>query len=193
MIGIDVNASPFHLAWSEVDENGNLKEYGKISLHELLNQPGSKRRYLLWHVAHQLVSLAQKKGKAVVIENVKKLPKGKRGDGLANLRRKLHQFVYKGLLEKIEILAKRAGIEIVKVNPAYTSVIGQFKYCPQYLINKDTAGAYVIGMRGMGFIDDVPRNYKRLLSDKEYLKCILEILKLKKEEIKKKFQAEKNK
>jgi len=193
VIGIDVNASPFHLAWSEVDENGNLKEYGRISLHELLNQPGSKRRYLLWHVAHQVVSLAQKKGKAIVIENIKKLPKGRRGDGLAKLRRKLHLFVYKGLLEKIEILAKRAGIEIAKVNPAYTSVIGQFKYCPQYLINKDTAGAYVIGRRGMGFIDDVPWNYKRLLSDKEYLKCILEILKLKKEEIKKKFQDEKNK
>ena len=28
-IGIDVNASPFHIAWSEVDRDGNLKKIWK--------------------------------------------------------------------------------------------------------------------------------------------------------------------
>jgi len=192
VIGIDVNASPFHIAWSEVDRDGNLKEYGKISLHELLNQSRNERQYLLWHVAHKIIDLAYEKRKAIVIENIKKLSKGRRGNGVAKLRKRLHQFVYKSLLEKIEIPARRAGIEIIKVNPAYTSVIGEFKYCPQYLIDKDTAAAYVMGRRGLGFADEMPENYKDLLSKKEFLEYTLEILESKKAEFKDKLQSEKN-
>jgi len=96
-------------------------------------------------------------------------------------------------LEKIEIPARRAGIEIIKVNPAYTSVIGEFKYCPQYRIDKDTAAAFVIGRRGLGFSDKIPENYKDLLSKKEFLEYALKILESKKKEFKDKLQSEKNK
>ncbi|MEM3426670.1 MAG: DUF2192 domain-containing protein [Nitrososphaerales archaeon] len=49
------------------------------------------------------------------------------------------------------------------------------KYYPQYLIDKDIAGAYVIGRRGLGYKDDVPENYLKLLSNKEYLESDNEI------------------
>ena len=192
-IGIDVNASPFHIAWSEVDRDGNLKKYGKISLYELLNQSRNKRQYLLWHIAHKIIDIAYEKRKAIVIENIKKLSKGRRGDGAFKLRKRLHQFVYKRFLEKIETLARRAGIEVIKVNPAYTSIIGEFKYCPQYLIDKDIAASYVIGRRGLGFADEIPENYKDLLSRKEFLEYALEILESKKKEFKNKLGSEKNK
>jgi hypothetical protein len=42
------------------------------------------------------------------------------------------------------------GVEIVEVNPAYTSIIGMLKYAPQLSIDKDIAGAYVIGKKGTG-------------------------------------------
>ena len=65
------------------------------------------------------------------------------------------------------------GVEIVEVNPAYTSVIGMLKYAPQLSIDKDIASAYVIGRRALGFKEDTPENYEKLLKDKAYLEFAL--------------------
>jgi hypothetical protein len=47
------------------------------------------------------------------------------------------------------------------------------KYAPQLSIDKDIAGAYVIGRRALGFREDMPENYERLLKDKVYLEFAL--------------------
>jgi len=169
VIGIDINAYPFHLALVHTTKDGNLKKYERISLGNLLEGSLEKREYLSWQIAHQVVRIAKREKKALVVENLEKLPKGKRGDGLPKLRQKLQKWVYKGLLQKIEIVAKRNGIQVIKVNPAYTSIIGKLKYAPLYNIDKDTAGAYVIARRGLGFKERLPKNYQNLLKDNEFL------------------------
>ena len=40
-------------------------------------------------------------------------------------------------------------------------------------IDKDIAGAYVIGRKALGFKEDTPENYKKLLKDKAYLEFAL--------------------
>jgi len=65
------------------------------------------------------------------------------------------------------------GVEVIEVNPAYTSVIGMLKYAPQLSIDKDIAGAYLIGRRALGFKEDMPENYEKLLKDKAYLEFAL--------------------
>ena len=192
VIGIDTNASPFHLAYAEIDREGNLKSYGRISLEGLIEKDKNKRELLSWQIAHAIVRLAQEKGKAIVIEELKGLPRGRRGDGLKKLRKRLHRFIYKGLLQKIEILAKRKGIEIIKVNPAFTSVIGQLKYSPQYGLDKDTAAAYVIGRRGMGFKEEIPKNYLKLLTAKEFLDYSLYRLEEERQRLKEELKRENN-
>ena len=169
IIGIDINAYPFHLALAIASKDGNLEKHQNISLHELLDISSEKRQYLEWQTAHQIVKIAKKENKAISMENLEKLPKGKRGDGFAKLRKKLQKWIYKRLLKKIEITARRNGVEVKKVNPAYTSVIGKLKYAPQYNIDKDIAGAYVIARRGLGFKEKLPKNYKELLNDIEFL------------------------
>jgi len=169
VIGIDINAYPFHLAIVHTAKDGNIEKYERISLDKLLEGSTEKREYLSWQTVHQVVGIAKREGKALVIENLEKLPKGKRGDGLPKLRQKLQKWVYKGLLQKIEIVARRNGIQVIKVNPAYTSIIGKLKYAPLYNIDKDIAGAYVIARRGLGFKERVPKNYKELLKDAEFL------------------------
>jgi IS605 OrfB family transposase len=169
VIGIDINAYHFHLAIVHTAKDGNLEKYERISLDKLLDGNSDKREYLSWQTAHQVVEIAKRERKAIVVENLEKLPKGKRGDGLPKLRRKLQKWVYKGLLQKVEIVAKRNGIQVIKVNPAYTSIIGKLKYAPLYNIDKDTAGAYVIARRGLGFKERLPKNYRKLLEDKEFL------------------------
>jgi len=198
IIGIDVNAYPFHLALATVSKDGNLENYQAISLHELLDVSSEKRQYLEWQIAHKIIKLAKEERKAISIENLQKIPKGKRGDGFTKLRSRLQKWSYKRLLEKIEILAKRNGIEIRKVNPAYTSVIGKLKYAPQYNIDKDIAGAYVIARRGLGYKEKLPKNYEKLLEDKDFLSYSIagiedNIAKLKKEIKEEKNQYKRNK
>jgi transposase, putative, N-terminal domain len=198
VIGIDINAYPFHLALATVSKDGNLENYQAISLHELLDVSSEKRQYLEWQIAHKIIEIAKEENKAIAIENLDKLPKGKRGDGFAKLRQKLQKWIYKRLLNKIEITARRNGIEIRKVNPAYTSLIGKLKYAPQFNIDKDIAAAFVIARRGLRFKESLPKNYKGLLNDKDFLlfsEASIEdkIAKLKKEIKEEKNQYKRNK
>jgi IS605 OrfB family transposase len=190
--GIDINAYPFHLALVHATKDGNLEKYERISLDKLLGGSSEKRTYLIWQTAHQIVGIAKRERKALVIENLEKLPKGKRGDGLPKLRQKLQKWVYKALLQKIEIVAMRNGIQVIKVNPAYTTIIGKLKYAPLYNIDKDTAGAYVIARRGLGFKDRMPKNYKGLLKDAEFISYTIAKIEDKIVKLKQKIREEKN-
>jgi len=169
VMGIDINAYPFHLALVYVSTDGNLEKFERIDLREMDGKTRNQREYIAWHIARQVAERALESGKAIVVENLQKLPKGKRSDGLAKLRRKLHKWTYKSILDKIEIYARRFGVQLIKVNPAYTSVIGKLKYSPMLSIDKDVAGAYVIGRRGLGFKEELPKNYRKLLKDEEFL------------------------
>jgi len=193
VIAIDTNASPLHLALAEVGKDGNLLSYQTISLHELIGLSKNRKEYKEWLIAHKIVEIAKKAGKAIAIENLEKVNKGFREDGKAGLRKRLHHWNFKGMLSKIERVAKLNGIEVIKVNPAFTSVIGALKYAPQLNIDKDIAGAYVIGRRALGFKEEIPENYLKLLSDDEYLSYAIESYEEKEKELKEKFNKETNK
>jgi IS605 OrfB family transposase len=173
VIAIDTNASPIHLAVAEVSKTGELLSYQTISLHHLIGLSQNSKDHQEWILAHQIVDLAIQKNKAIAVENLKKLKKGMRGDGKAELRKRLHQWNAKKFLQKLKRVAMLKGVEVVEVNPAYTSIIGMLKYAPQLNIDKDVAGAYVIGRRALGFKEDMPENYEKLLKDKAYLEFAL--------------------
>jgi transposase, IS605 OrfB family, central region len=192
VIAVDTNASPIHLAVAEVSKAGELLSYQTISLHNLLGLFQNSKDHQEWILAHQLIDLAIQKNKAIALENLKKLRKGKRGDGKAELRKRLHQWNAKKFLQKLKRVAILKGVEIVEVNPAYTSVIGMLKYAPQLNIDKDIAGAYVIGRRALGFKEDMPENYEKLLKDKAYLEFALKRYKEREEELKELVEKETN-
>jgi IS605 OrfB family transposase len=173
VIAIDTNASPIHLAIAEVSKTGELLSYQTISLHHLLGLSQNSKDHQEWILAHQLLDLAIQRNKAIAIENPKKLKRGMRGDGKAELRKRLRQWNVKKFLQKLKRVAMLKGVEIVEVHPAYTSVIGMLKYAPQLNIDKDVAGAYMIGRRALGFREDTPENYEKLLKDKAYLEFAL--------------------
>jgi hypothetical protein len=66
------------------------------------------------------------------------------------------------------------------------------KYCPQYFIDKDIAGAYVIGRKALGFKEEVPENYKKLLKNQTYIQYALWRLGKMEEELKDKLNQENN-
>ncbi|MFZ8847432.1 MAG: IS200/IS605 family accessory protein TnpB-related protein [Candidatus Hydrothermia bacterium] len=193
VIGIDINAKPFHLAIAEINKDGNLISYKRIKLGYLNNFSKNRKEYEEWLIAHKIINLAKEKNKAIVIENINNLPKGKRGDGKKKLRKVLLRFSYERILNKIERLCLLNGIEIIKVNPSYTSIYGKLKYSPQLNIDKDIAGAYVIARRGLGLKEKVPKNYKRLLNDKKFLEYLEKSLKQRQKQLEEKLKKETNK
>jgi IS605 OrfB family transposase len=192
VIAIDTNASPIHLAIAEVSKTGELLSYQTISLHHLLGLSQNSKDHQEWILAHQLLDLAIQKNKAIAIENLKKLRKGMRGDGKATLRKILHNWNTKKFLQKLKRVAMLKGVEVIEVNPAYTSVIGMLKYVPQLNIDKDIAGAYVIGRRALGFKEDTPENYERLLKDKAYLEFALKRYEEREKELRELIEKESN-
>jgi IS605 OrfB family transposase len=192
VIAIDINASPIHLAIAEVSKTGELLSYQTINLHHLLGLSQNSKDYQEWILAHQLLDLAIQKNKAIAIENLKKLKKGVRGDGKAELRKRLHQWNAKKFLRKLKRVAMLKGVEVIEVNPAYTSVIGMLKYAPQLSIDKDIAGAYVIGRRALGFKEDMPENYEKLLKDRTYLEFALKRYEEREKELKELLEKETN-
>ncbi|WP_340690859.1 IS200/IS605 family accessory protein TnpB-related protein [Hydrogenobacter thermophilus] len=87
------------------------------------------------------------------LKSLKIKDKGHKGDYSGRkLRRIRHSFSYKKLKERIISLARRYGIAIKEVNPAYTSLIGILKYAPQ---------------RGLGLSKRVPKNYLKLIESSQ--------------------------
>ena len=66
------------------------------------------------------------------------------------------------------------------------------KYVPQLNIDKDIVGAYVIGRRALGFKEDTPENYERLLKDKAYLEFAIKRYEEKEKELRELIEKESN-
>jgi hypothetical protein len=123
---------------------------------------------------------------------LKKLRKGKRGDGKAKLRKRLHHWNAEKFLQKLKRVAMLKGVEVMEVHPAYTSIIGMLKYAPQLSVDKEIAGAYVIGRRALGFKEDMPENYEKLLKDKAYLEFALKRYEEREKELRELIEKESN-
>jgi IS605 OrfB family transposase len=171
VLGVDVNADPYHLALVVVSPDGNLKRHLTLSLEEVDRAPNKGAKELaLWKVAHQVVVVAEEHGVAIATERLKYLRKSKRGDGSGwAFRHKQHRFAYRSLLAKVHSLARKRGVEVLEVNPQDTSTIGMLKYAPQLHLSKDVAAAYVIGRRALGFEEKLPKGYEALLKDDAFL------------------------
>jgi IS605 OrfB family transposase len=194
VLGIDVNADPYHLALAVVSPDGNLTRYLVLSLAEVDSAPNKGAKELaLWKVAHQLVALAEEHGVAIATEKLKYLRKSRRGDGHGrHFRRNQHRFAYRSLLEKIHSLARKRGVEVLEVNPQDTSTIGMLKYAPQLRLSKDVAAAYVIGRRALGFEEKLPKRYEALLKNESFFAYTEGFYQTRLQELQKLREAEKN-
>jgi IS605 OrfB family transposase len=194
VLGIDINADPYHLAVAVVSPDGNLKRYLTLSLKEMDCASNKRAKELvLWKAAHQVVALAEEHGVAIATERLKYLRKSRKGDGSGRaFRRTQHRFAYRSLLEKIHSLARKRSVEVLEVNPQDTSTIGMLKYAPQLHLSKDVAAAYVIGRRALGFAERLPKGYKLLLKDDAFLAHVQGFYKGRLQELKKLEKTEKN-
>jgi len=150
VLGIDTN--PDGLAVVEIDSDGNLLNHEYLISHRLQFARHNKRKNDTEDLAFKIVNRAVLANKGIVVEDLK-FNKGKHGSRKFNRLR--HNFIYSQLLIAIERRAVKDGVEIRRINPAFTSITGILKYQEQYSLNRHTAAAFIIGRRGMGIMERV--------------------------------------
>ncbi len=161
LIGIDTN--PDGLALTLITRDGNFKQSWWIGDGELICIRSHRRRHRIGSVVKEAVALALNQGVGIAVEDLKfKDDK----DLKPKTARKVHNFAYIRLLQGLEREAKRQGVEITKVKPAYTSVIGEVKYKRQFGLTTHGAAALVIARRAYRFKDTLPKATKKTLPGK---------------------------
>ena len=153
-IGIDIN--PNVVGYARVDRDGNLKEKGQIKFN-LHSKSKNKQLAILHNVCHKIVDLCVKNKCPLVLEKLdftaKKAQMREKG---TRYSRMLSNFSYGKITELLTQKAQIAGIEIIFVSPAYSSVIGLVKYLKFYGMSSDTAAALVLARRTMRLSERVP-------------------------------------
>jgi IS605 OrfB family transposase len=154
-IGVDINAD--HLAWAVIDRFGNpLKnQCGKIPL-PLRGKVSGHRDALIGDAVGKIIAIAVRMDFPIVLEKLDfKAKKQDLKDQSASYARMLSSFAYAKIQTTFRRSAIRAGVELVDINPAYTSVIGQVNYAERYGLSVHISAAVSIARRAAQFSERV--------------------------------------
>lgn len=148
-IGVDFNSDP--IAATRIDRHGNPT----ASRHFPVNLAGKtrhQRQAILGEAVADIVAWAKSERVPIVIE---KLDFEKRKLRLRELpvevRRTLSSLAYRKFHDLIVSRAAQEGVEVITVNPAYTTAIGFGKFAGGYNLSVHAAAAVAIARRGLGF------------------------------------------
>ena len=153
VIGIDFNKGFINIC--ETDEKGNI-----VSV-EKMRYPFGKAGITdagLADVVSKVCNKAADTGKSIVAEDLsfeRKKRKAKKAVTPTEKERMrtLHSLPYSRYAQILENITFNRKIELIKVNPAYTSRTAEQKFCNQMKLNIHNGAAYVIARKGMGIKD----------------------------------------
>ena len=153
VIGIDFNKGFINIC--ETDEKGNIVNIEKIKYP--FGKAGITNAGLA-DVISKVSKKAIKTGKSIVAEDLsfeKKKRKAKKAVTPTEKERMrmLHSLPYSRYAQILENITFNRRIELIKVNPAYTSRTAEQKFCNQMKLNIHDGAAYVIARKGMGIKD----------------------------------------
>ncbi|MCQ6280875.1 IS200/IS605 family accessory protein TnpB-related protein [Bacillus sp. EB600] len=161
LIGIDLNAG--FLSLCEIDRFGNPIKSWNLDVPMYCRRKEQVEASLS-DALKEILDYAVFVQKDVVIEKLefskKKASLRETGPKYARM---LSGFAYSSFKQLIEAKGKKAGVRIRKVNPAYTSQIGQMKFMARYGLSSHSSSACVIARRGYFFKTEKPK-YDSVLS-----------------------------
>lgn len=154
MLGVDLN--PAVIGWAYVDAEGNLKTKGQITIN-VQDKSTHQTSAILGEAAKELVNIASLYGCPIVVEKLD-FENKKRTMKESGVRysRMLSNFAYSKFDEMLSSRGERYGIQVIHVNPAYSSVIGLMKFLSMYGLSSDTAAALVLARRGLRLSERIP-------------------------------------
>ena len=154
-IGVDFNKG--FLAVSEINKSGNLV---KTDILKYRFGKGNKTQSDLENCISKIIKRALETGKDVCFEDLNfKNKKSKTMKGTTDRGKKynnmLHSLAYSLYIKLITNITFRNKVNIIKVNPAWTSWIAKHKFCERMKLNIHTGASFVIARRGLGIKDTV--------------------------------------
>lgn len=165
IVAVDFNLG--HVDMTELDKCGNLINY-KTFYYEL-NKNSNENELSLRKVMDKIGSYAKDKHKIIAIEDLdlKELKTKMNSDKKyqKSLNRCSHKFPYARFNNILNYLKIKYALDVIRVNPAFTSIIGALKYANYKKLNTHISVSYVIGRRALWFIDYPTINqYKKLIN-----------------------------
>ena len=161
-IGIDLNAD--NVAWAYCDKEGNLKDKGQI-LIDLENKSSKATTHILSLAVAQILKKATEYECPIVIEKLDfNSKKARLREHSKRYAKMLSQFAYSKFTELVQSKAFFAAIQVIEVNPAYSSLIGIVKFMSLYGLNSGTSAALVLARRSLRLSERLPRGCNALVS-----------------------------
>ncbi|MEQ8974263.1 MAG: IS200/IS605 family accessory protein TnpB-related protein [Coleofasciculus sp. C1-SOL-03] len=155
-IGVDLN--PNCIGWAMTDKDGNLDGFGQVKVN-IQSQPKGRTEAIVVDVVTDLTTIALEYKRPIVVEKLDFTEKKKRLRELnAKARRMLSNFAYSKFLQLLKARCFKLGIQVIEVNPAYSSWIALIKFMSMYGMNSATAAAFVLARRGMFLSERLPAN-----------------------------------
>ncbi|MFW6002574.1 MAG: IS200/IS605 family accessory protein TnpB-related protein [archaeon] len=148
-IGVDLNAG--FVSCCEIDRFGNPIKQKRISMntyHRRKNQV----KATIGEAVKEIIEYGIKTQKPIVVETLDfKKKKASLKEEMKKQARMLSSFTYSKFIEMIQLRAERYGVEVIQVNPQYSSIIGQIKYMKRYGLSSHASAACIIARRGVGY------------------------------------------
>ena len=116
---------------------------------------GDKTKTDLQGIANHVVRLAHLTGKDVCIEDLDFKTKKSKTESKQSKKynEMIHSLAYRQFSDIVESVTYRNRVNLIKVNPAWTSWLARQKYCPTMKLNVHVGASYVIARRGQGYKD----------------------------------------
>ena len=151
---MDFNAD--HLAVAEMNREGNFLKSWTEAL-DLEGKTTEQREEIMSLALKRIVEYAVEHKLPISIEaldfSAKKADRRRRSKKHKVM---LSSLMYSKYTQLMRTKCARAGIELIEVNPAFTSVIGRAKYTKSLGLSVHHAAALVIARRAMGCRERVP-------------------------------------
>ena len=156
-IGVDLNAD--HLAVLETDASGNYVNAWRVPL-VTYGKGHHQAEALIGDAVASVVGYARGAGKPLVIERLDFRQKKAVLEGESRrYSRMLSSFSYGKIKAYFLSRGYREGVEIIEVNPAYSSVVGRVKFMERYGLTVHQAAALVLARRLLGCSERIPRRW----------------------------------
>jgi len=144
-----IDSNPEGFAAAVVSRDGNLLAHSFFRDDGLLYASEKKRDSIIGESVTKIVAWAREHGaETFVIEDLK--IKGSRSFGRRG-NRVVYAFVRRKFAENLVMRCWKEGYHVDKVNPAYTSKIGDAKYREMHGLSVHEAAAFCIGRKFFGY------------------------------------------
>ncbi|WP_196799657.1 IS200/IS605 family accessory protein TnpB-related protein [Verrucomicrobium sp. 3C] len=147
-VGVDINED--HLAVAETDRFGNLTGIRRIGLN-VYGMSEEQAKAIIGDAYKEIARACVDAGKPLVIERLDLRKRRTELEAVDRVRaRSLSSFAYAKAIAMLKSASFRAGVEVIEVDPAYTSVIGAVNHARRHGISSHQGAAHAVARRGLG-------------------------------------------